>query len=53
MSQRRPDWLTGYGLLSPAIAIMAAMMVAPLLAMVALIDIVVVLARRATCKPDA
>lgn len=36
MLQRRPGWLTGYGLLSPAIAVMAAMMVAPLLAMVAL-----------------
>ena len=36
MVQRRPDWLTGYGLLSPAIIIMAVMMVTPLLAMVAL-----------------
>ncbi len=36
MAQRRPDWLTGYGLLSPAIVIMAVMMVTPLLAMVAL-----------------
>lgn len=36
MPQRRPDWLTGYGLLSPAIIIMAVMMVTPLLAMVAL-----------------
>lgn len=36
MSQRRPDWLTGYGLISPAIIVMAVMMVAPLLAMVAL-----------------
>jgi spermidine/putrescine transport system permease protein len=36
MAQRRPDWLTGYGLLSPAIIIMAVMMVTPLLAMVAL-----------------
>jgi spermidine/putrescine transport system permease protein len=36
MIQRRPDWLAGYGLLSPAIIIMAVMMVTPLLAMVAL-----------------
>lgn len=36
MLQRRPDWLTGYGLLSPAITIMAVMMVTPLLAMVTL-----------------
>lgn len=36
MVQRRPDWLTGYSLLSPAIIIMAVMMVTPLLAMVAL-----------------
>jgi len=36
MVQRRPEWLTGYGLLSPAIIIMAVMMVMPLLAMVAL-----------------
>ena len=36
MAQRRPDWLTGYGLLSPAIIIRAVMMVTPLLAMVAL-----------------
>ena len=36
MLQRRPDWLTGYGLLSPAIIIIAVMMVTPLLAMVAL-----------------
>jgi spermidine/putrescine transport system permease protein len=36
MVQRRPDWLTGYGLLSPAIIIMAVMMVMPLLAMVVL-----------------
>jgi len=36
MVQRRPDWLAGYGLLSPAIIIMAVMMVTPLLAMVAL-----------------
>ena len=34
--KQRPAWLIGYGLLSPALAIMAAMMVAPLLAMVAL-----------------
>ena len=33
---RRPAWLIGYGLLSPALAIMAAMLVAPLLAMVTL-----------------
>jgi spermidine/putrescine transport system permease protein len=36
MIQRRPDWFAGYGLLSPAIIIMAVMMVTPLLAMVAL-----------------
>src|SRR5690349_13173780 len=36
MPPRRPDWLTGYSLLSPAIIVMAVMMVAPLLAMVAL-----------------
>ncbi len=36
MVQRRPEWLTGYSLLSPAIIIMAVMMVTPLLAMVAL-----------------
>ena len=34
--KQRPAWLVGYGLLSPTLAIMAAMMVAPLLAMVAL-----------------
>lgn len=36
MFERRPDWLTGYGLLSPAIIIMAVMMVTPLVAMVTL-----------------
>ena len=36
MLQQRPAWLIGYGLLSPALTIMAVMMVAPLLAMVAL-----------------
>ena len=34
--QQRPAWLIGYGLLSPALAIMAAMLVAPLLAMAVL-----------------
>jgi spermidine/putrescine transport system permease protein len=34
--RERPPWLIGYGLLSPALAIMAVMLVAPLLAMVAL-----------------
>ncbi len=34
--KQRPAWLIGYGLLSPALAIMAVMLVAPLLAMVTL-----------------
>lgn len=34
--KQRPAWLISYGLLSPALAIMAVMMVAPLLAMVVL-----------------
>lgn len=34
--QERPLWLAGYGLLSPAIIIMAVMMAAPLIAMVVL-----------------
>lgn len=36
MFQRRPEWLTGYSLLSPAILVMATMMLAPLLAMMTL-----------------
>jgi spermidine/putrescine transport system permease protein len=34
--RQRPAWLIGYGLLSPALVIMAAMLVAPLLAMLVL-----------------